>query len=188
MKSRIFAALLALILVSMPDRALTAETPRPIAATAIYNGNSFLYVPASTPFANRACSFDNNSAPESSITTSTELTYLHGVTSPIQTQINAFTSGSRTVNTVTATFTIPPLTKDYLLYANTSSGGFTVTLSNAVTASGLCESVKNIGSPVNPISVVTQLGQHIDYGTTDSITGAGDSTFYCSNGTNWFIN
>lgn len=70
---------------------------RCLQAADIYYGSSGswidLYMPASTPLSNRACVFDSNSALSSSLTTSTEIGYVHGVTSSIQAQINALGAG-----------------------------------------------------------------------------------------------
>lgn len=65
-----------------------SATNREIYATAIKNGSGKLYIPSSTPTASRACVFDASSIPAASSVTSTELGYLSGITSSVQTQIS----------------------------------------------------------------------------------------------------
>lgn len=79
--------LISFLLSSLPSQATT--DPRPIFATDVYNGDGHLYIPTATPFGNRACIFDPFSIISYSVTTSDELAFVHGVTSPIQTQINS---------------------------------------------------------------------------------------------------
>lgn len=98
MKSKTPVFLLSLLIASLPFRAL-AETPRPIFASSIYNGAGVLYIPTSTPFGNRACLLDENSTIGSSVTTSDELAFVHGVTAPIQNQINAIGGNAITILT-----------------------------------------------------------------------------------------
>jgi len=57
-------------------------------ASAIKNGSGYWKIPSTTPTASRALVTDSSSVPAASSTTATELSYVHGVTSPIQTQIN----------------------------------------------------------------------------------------------------
>jgi hypothetical protein len=193
MKSKTFIfGIVVFILLFLTPKVL-ADTPRPIAASSVYNtlgsttNPGYLYIPTTTPLSDRACYFDDSSTIGASVTTATELTYLHGVTSPIQAQINSITRSSRTVNTVSSNFTVPSLMADYILNANTTSFGFTVTLPDAVASSGLCVDVKNIGSPAHTITVATQGGQTIDGSATTSITSSMDSDHLCAVGGNWFI-
>ena len=93
MKSKLFILLALFIPAIAGAQAHTcAVGGRCIQATDIYHGSpgSWIdfYLPASTPTAQTACYFDSNGAPASSITTATELSYLHGATSNLQTQIN----------------------------------------------------------------------------------------------------
>lgn len=55
----------------------------------VQNGSGLLKIPAATPSPNRAAYFDGTSTIGASTVTATELGYLAGVTSGIQTQINA---------------------------------------------------------------------------------------------------
>jgi hypothetical protein len=89
MKFERMALLLSSFLALMCITTRADVTPRPLAATSIHNGAGVLYIPSSTPYGNRACYFDDSSTPASSVTTGTELTYLHGVLAPLQGQINA---------------------------------------------------------------------------------------------------
>lgn len=179
MKFEKFLAIL--ILVSLPVYA--DETPRPIFASSIYNGAGYLYIPTITPFGARACYFDESSTLAASVTTSTELSYLHGVTGPIQAQINSISSG-RTTNTISSNFLVPTLGLDYILNVNTSSGALTVTLADAIASDTKCIDVKDIGP--NSIMVLTQFGQTIDSVLSDSILQNTDTKKYCAVSGNWF--
>jgi hypothetical protein len=190
MRYKIF--LIALLTALLIPKA-SADSTGGIAADYLYNTTlsithpGILNVPQSTPLGNQATYFDNTSTLAASITTATELTYLHGVTSPIQTQINSITRSSRTVNTVTTVFTIPALTADYILNANSTSFGFVVTLPDATASAGLCVDIKNIGSPANTITVSTQGGQTIDGGASVFILNSMDADHICAVGGEWFI-
>lgn len=163
---------------------------RPIAASQINNGAGVLYIPTSTPFGNRVCVFDPFSTVSASVTTSDELAFVHGATSNIQAQINALVVGtaSRNTNTVGSNFTFPTLVKDYLLNVNTSSGGIIVILPDAVDSLGYCADVKNIGSPVNSITVSAFDGQTID-GFSNVIINdpsGNESRHFCAVNGNWY--
>jgi hypothetical protein len=93
---------------------------------------------------------------------------------------------SRTTNTVSSMFTIPTLTKDYLLNVDTSLGAIPITLPDATASSGWCVDIKNIGSPTNNLTVGTQMSQTIDAAATATINGTMDSRHLCANGGNWF--
>lgn len=69
---------------------------RKIFATDIVNksGTATFYFPTTLPTANRVCEYNSNREATSSSVTSTELGYLSGVTSAIQTQLNAKASTS----------------------------------------------------------------------------------------------
>jgi hypothetical protein len=66
-----------------------AADPRSIYATTVFNGTGDLFIPSVTPTAGQACYFDSNSTLASSTATGTELGYVHGVTSAIQTQLSS---------------------------------------------------------------------------------------------------
>ncbi len=95
MKSKFYSFIASFLLASMPHAA-NAITPRPIFASSLYNGTGYLYVPTATPYGNRACFFDSNSVVAASSTTDVELAFVHGVTSPIQTQLNSITGSAIT--------------------------------------------------------------------------------------------
>jgi hypothetical protein len=165
MKSKILVLLAFLGLTT----GLKADTARPIMATSIYNNLESLTnpgvvgIPLTTPFANTACFFDNTSTLQSSITTATELSYVHGATSNIQDQINAISGGSggpRFTNTISTGYTIPTLTVDAIINVNTSVGVIPVVLPDATASRGWCVDVKNLGT--NFVTVSTQFGQTID--------------------------
>lgn len=128
MKSKLLALLISLWVVTSPFKSL-GDTPRPIAASSLYNNlvsitnPGYLYVPTSTPFGNRACYFDNSSTLASSVTTSTELSYLSGATSNIQDQINSIVGGG-----------IDQLTGD--VTAGPGSGSQVATLANTAVTPG----------------------------------------------------
>lgn len=176
------SAVLALILI----RHAGAETPRPIFASSVYNGAGYLYIPTVTPLGNRACFFDDNSTVASSVTTGTELAFLHGATSNIQAQINAITAGAsaRTTVTTTVSLSIPTLSKDYILNVNTGMGPLTETLPDSVASNGFCADIKNIGPSV--VTIAPPFGQTIDGFSSDSLVNQNDSTHYCAISGNWF--
>lgn len=95
MKSKYIVFLAAFLFASWPFRAgATDPDPRHIYATYLYNGAGKLYVPTQTAGGDRACYFDTDSVMASSVTTKDELSFLHGVTSPLQTQINNIIAGA----------------------------------------------------------------------------------------------
>lgn len=80
---------LALLFVLLLSASSHGAVLRTLNATAILNGSGQLKIPSSTPTASRACVFDVSSIPSSSSVTSSELAFLSGVTSSVQSQINA---------------------------------------------------------------------------------------------------
>lgn len=93
----------------------------------------------------------------------------------------------RTVNTVSSLFTVPTLTKDYILNVNTTSGVVSAILPDAIASSGFCIDIKNTGSPASNVSVTAYASQLIDGVSTDLITGAEDAKHYCAVSGSWFI-
>src|SRR5437879_5204574 len=83
-------ALLA-ILVSTPAIAGSSSDAQ-LQAGSVRHGSGVLYFPSVTPTASRACRIDSTGAINSSSVTDTELGFLSGVTSAIQTQLNAHTT------------------------------------------------------------------------------------------------
>ena len=194
MKSKALVFLLAALVFSLPYKALS-DTPRPIASTQIYNNllsitnPGRLFIPTATPFGNRACFFDNDSTLASSVTTATELSFLHGVTSNVQTQINEIIAGgvSRTVYTTSLSLVIANLARDYLLNADSTLSILYETLPDAVASNGFCIDIKNIGSPANVVTVLTQFSQTIDGQSSYLVSGTFESARICANGSNWFL-
>ncbi len=192
MKSK--ALLLTLLFALTPWRALaTEDTPRPAFFTSIYNNSlslsnpGILYIPTQTPLGNQACAFDNSSTITSSVTTATELSYVHGATSNLQAQINAISGGSggpRFTNTVSTGYSIPTLTVDNIINVNTNVGVIPIVLPNATASNGWCVDVKNIG--LNSVAVSTTSMQTIDGQSSDIIADQFDSKHYCAVGGNWF--
>lgn len=191
MKSKNWTFILMFLLTSFPGEAF-AVTPqsRPVFASTIYNNilstsdPGVIGIPVTPVFGNRACYLDAFTTLQSSITTATELSYLSGVTGPIQAQINGITKASRTTNMVMSTFTIPALTGDYILNVNSSLGSISITLPDAVASVGNCVDVKDIGT--NSVTVLPPVGQTVDSGSSD-ILNSGDSGHYCAVSSNWFI-
>lgn len=170
-----------------PINALTDITPRPIFATSITNQGGIFYIPTSTPLNNRACYFDNDSIISSSVTTATELSYLHGVVSPVQAQINGIVAGggvSRTSNTVSSNFSIPALTGDYVLNVDTSGGAVSITMPSAMVSGSYFVDIKNIGT--HTVTIATVPGQTIDGQASTTIDGQWDSVHLGAIGGQWY--
>jgi hypothetical protein len=119
----------------------------------------------------------------SSSTTATELSYVHGVTSSIQTQINSLVAGggiSRIVSSVsTATSAGFAAKTDYVYFV---SGATTITLPTAVGNTNLY-TVKNTGS--NTVTIATTSSQTIDGSLTITLPVANTSADIVSDGSNW---
>lgn len=92
---------------------------------------------------------------------------------------------ARTTNVVSSNFVIPTLTNDYILNADTSAGPLNVTLPNATPSNGWMAMIKNIGSPVNAITVMTTGGQFIDGAPTDTINTVYEGHQYFAVSGNW---
>ena len=120
----------------------------------------------------------------SSTTTSTELGYLSGVTSAVQTQLNklgalpvANISTATTLSTATATS----------YFCTVTGGAFTVTLPAASANSGAVFLVKNISFGSANSVTVARTGADLIENTTSDTLAAGIAHKYTSNGTAWFI-
>lgn len=109
----------------------------------------------------------------------TELSYLKGVTSAVQTQINTKQS-IETITAKTTTYTV--LTTDSFL---TGSGTFTFTLFTASGNSGKVLTFKNIGTGV--ITIDANSSETIDSELTYIIRTQNSGVTIISNGTNWLI-
>lgn len=121
----------------------------------------------------------------SSTTTATELSYVHGVTSSIQAQINALVASggiSRVITSVSSPTTAGSTAlRDYVYFV---SGTTTLTLPTAVGNSNLY-TVKNTG--VNTVTIATTAGQTIDGSASITLPVANTSVDLVSNGSNWSI-
>ncbi len=160
---------LSLVLNTTPFRAL-AETPRPIFATSIYNGLGNLYIPTVTPTASQACYFDDNNTLASSITSSTELSYLHGTTSNIQAQINALISAEG-INQLTGDVTAGPGTGSQVATLATSG----VTAGSYTTANITVDAKGRVTAASNGVGGVTSV-----FGRSGAVTAQSSdySSFY----------
>ena len=121
----------------------------------------------------------------SSTTTATELSYVHGVTSSIQTQINALVSGggiSRSVSSVSTTTSAGSTAKTDYVYL--VSGTTTITLPTAASNSNLY-TIKNVGS--GTVTIATASSQTIDGSLTATIPVKGTSLDLISDGSNWNV-
>lgn len=127
-----FNSWLILLVILCTTDALSQVTPRPLAASSLVNGAGILYVPTTTPLGNRAATFDNNSTLAPSVTTSTELSFVHGATSNLQAQINAVTSGA-VLSVFGRTGAVAALIGDYSAFYLSRSNNLS-DLANAATA------------------------------------------------------
>lgn len=92
----------------------------------------------------------------------------------------------RVTNSVSSGFSVPSLAKDYILTVDTSGGGVTITLPDAVASDGCCIDMKNIGSPASAVSVAPLGLQKIDGFSSDALTVQNESRKFCAVSGNWF--
>jgi hypothetical protein len=104
----------------------------------------------------------------SSVTTTTELSYVHGVTSSIQTQINALSASSFVWNVQTTSLALVA-NQGYL--ANSASA-LTFTLPTTATV-GQLFAASEIGT--GSFSIAQNAGQHIQFGSIQTTSGTGGS-------------
>jgi len=122
---------------------------------------------------------------------STELNYTDGVTSNIQTQLDAkLSSGGAlktAVNTITAT-SYTALTTDHNILVDDATAGsaVTVTLPAASGNAGLQYNIKKLGNTANVI-VDGDGSETIDGGTTATLTVQYESITIVCDGSNWWI-
>lgn len=109
----------------------------------------------------------------SSPVTSTELGYLAGVTSSIQTQLNSL-GGNLSVTSKTANYTAT--TSDDVILCDASGGAFTITFYSASGNTGKQIRIKKTDSSFNAVTLS---------GPTSSLNTQGESVVYVSDGTNW---
>lgn len=100
---------------------------------------------------------------------------------------SAFYLLQRVTNSVTGNFTVPTLTTEYILNANTTGGAIVITLPSAITSDKFCIKIKNTGSPANNLTVNTVLAQTIDGGANFILTDANQANEFCAISNNWFI-
>lgn len=122
---------------------------------------------------------------EASSVTNTELSYLTGVTSNIQTQINSIGSGiTFSVASKTANYTL--VSTDYLILADTTGGAFTLTLPTAVGNTGKQFVIKRTNQALASILTVdTTSSQTIDGVTTTTLNTQYEQIMVISDGANW---
>ena len=89
-------------------------------------------------------------------------------------------------NVVFKITTYTAIALDYI-FANATSGAFTITLPTAVGVPGLEINITKTDSTVNAINIDTTLSQTINGNLTDSITSQYSNYTLVSDGSNWFI-
>jgi len=104
----------------------------------------------------------------------------------LQNELNA-KSNIRTVNTVSANFTIPSLTSDYILNVDSTGGSVTITIPSSSLSGTYCIDVKNIGSPATDVVLDPVGSQTIDGNLTFTETDGNESVRLCPLTSNWFI-
>lgn len=95
--------------------------------------------------------------------------------------------GGRTTNTVTTNFTIPTLSKDYLLNVNSTSGVVAIVLPDATASAQWCATIKNTGSPASAVTITAFGGQTIDSASSFVNNFSKESENFCAVGGSWFI-
>jgi len=87
---------------------------------------------------------------------------------------------------VSGTTTISVQTSSAIVIANTSTGGYTITLPDAVSNAGYPITIKNFGTPTHLLTINTQGGQSIDQYTTDELSQDDQSATYYPSGGEWY--
>lgn len=132
--------------------------------------------------ASRAVATDANGTPTVSSTTSTELGYVNGVTSAIQTQLNAVSLLSVVAKTTTYTATVT----DRIITCSTASG-WTLTLPAASGNSGLKYYIKKTSSDLNALTIDGNASETIDGSLTTTINTQYEAVEIVCDGSNWHI-
>ena len=88
---------------------------------------------------------------------------------------------------VTKTTTYAPSESGEVLLADATDAGFTITLPDATSDSGLRITIKKIDVTANAVTIATVSSQTIDGASTQSISTQWQSLDIISNGTNWFL-
>lgn len=93
-------------------------------------------------------------------------------------------SQRRTTNSISTGFTIPTLTKDYILNVDTSGGAIAVILPDAVASDALCVDIKDLGS--FNVNLTAPGSQKIDGSSSDALTVLNEARHYCAVSGNWY--
>ena len=94
--------------------------------------------------------------------------------------------GSMFTLTISGTTIIQSQIGNQFILANSSAGGYTVTLPDAVANAGYSVTIKNFGSPTNLITVATQGGQTIDEFSTDQLSNDDQAATYTPVAGEWY--
>ncbi len=133
--------------------------------------------------AGKALISDANGIPTHSAVTSTELGYVAGVTSSIQTQINAITGLAVTSKTSNYTAT----TSDNVILCSASGGAFSITLYAASGNTGRVLRIKKTDASVNAVTIDGNGSETIDGDTTLAIDVQYEAITIVCDGSNWMI-
>lgn len=90
----------------------------------------------------------------------------------------------RVVGTVSVGTTLATLNSDRIVNVDTSGGGVTIVLPDAVASAGWCADIKNLNS--NTVTINPPGGQTIDGLASDSLSVQNESAHLCAVGGNWF--
>lgn len=134
--------------------------------------------------ASKALVSDGSGVITPSTVTATELGYLSGVTSSVQTQLNG-KSGVGAVQSKTAAYTA--LTSDSYINCNATSAAFTITLYTAVGNAGKTLTITKTDSTFNSVTVDGSGSQTINGALTAALCTQFESITIFSDGANWFI-
>lgn len=146
--------------------------------------------------ASRALISDANGIPTQSVTTSTELTYVNGVTSQLSGNTQVATLQGKTLNGLTTNLNTTAKTGNYTLtttdvvaQGDASGGAFTFTLPTAVGVAGQIYTLQKIVSDTsfNAITIATTSAQTINGAASDKLQTFGETLVVQSNGSNWII-
>lgn len=139
--------------------------------------------------ASRALATDANGLPTASATTATELGYLNGVTSAIQTQINSVQSQIDAIRAAKGNVSVSSdvtLTDQRLHFVNTSAARSLELPSAAATVFVILKDVTG-SAQTNPITITTAGAETVDGGSTYTIDWNYAALTFVSDGTNYFV-
>ncbi len=131
--------------------------------------------------ASRAVVTDASGFVSAATTTSTEIGYVNGVTSSIQTQLNGKLSSALATTTKTTTYTAT--TADGQILVDASGGAWTLTLYNPVGNTGAQLVITKTDSSTNAVT----LGSYNVQGATRKLCTQYESVTLISDGTNWQV-